>query len=404
MKILLYPTYLEKKNSTRYASLKKELDRLEKKIKNASSIDEISDRNIDYNKRVKRFGDNLGGYRASIYYYKDIALLVDFEIKQKIENIGNKQYYNLVFSEEEEFKKYIEENYPKDEIKKEDLSEYEDLFNLNYQGKEDITLFESEEFSKKLENKNNEELSNIFELMMEIFNDPKKVSNYESIYKIENNKFTIYIKKIEDDYFAIDLNDTKNLQTYDNIKSYEEILKYSSKAYPLEIFLDYSNKEEWINSIVKNKDGNIALSPEEEQILKNILNPYSTEKFPLFINGRAGSGKSTILQYLYAEYLVKFLNKDLKYLPIYLTYNEKLKEKAIEKVANIILAKKHLKEQISSSQIDRHYLIELISPYFDSFEAKFEKSFLRKILKEDIFNEKEKIAVSYTHLTLPTKA
>jgi len=389
MKLLLYGLYQEKKNNKKYSNLKKDLNRKEEKIRNVQNIDDISYKHISNNKKIFRFGEKLGGYRLVVYIYKDVALLVDFELKQKIEHEDNR-YYDRIFENEEKYKEFIDKNYPKEQINEEDLSEYENFFNLEYK-KMDMTLFEGKKFSKKIELKNEIELTSIFELMQQILENPFKLSKYNTIYKVENDKFKIYFKEMKEDYFVIDINNKENLKKYDKIDSDEEILKYASKAYPLEIFLEYDNKDEWISSIVKNRDGNIALSPEEEQILKSILDPYSDDKFPLFINGRAGSGKSTILQYLYAEYLVNFLNKEVDYNPIYLTYNEKLKEKAIEKVANIILAKKHLKEKLPTNTLDKNYIMELISTYFDSFEAKFEKSFLRKLLKEDIFENKEKI-------------
>ena len=53
-----------------------------------------------------------------------------------------------------------------------------------------------------------------------------------------------------------------------------------------------------------------SLSPEEAEIL-NSSRRISSEGtgFPLFINGRAGSGKSTILQYLFADYYVSWFRR-----------------------------------------------------------------------------------------------
>ena len=49
-----------------------------------------------------------------------------------------------------------------------------------------------------------------------------------------------------------------------------------------------------------------SLSDEEKKILHSVLRQVSQDsslRFPLFINGRPGSGKSTILQYIFAQYI-----------------------------------------------------------------------------------------------------
>jgi len=82
----------------------------------------------------------------------------------------------------------------------------------------------------------------------------------------------------------------------------ELILQHSMRAYPNELLLD---EDLWID-VEKDEASNLALSPEETSILESVHNLSTGEEsvgFPLFINGRAGSGKSTILQYLFADYL-----------------------------------------------------------------------------------------------------
>jgi len=104
----------------------------------------------------------------------------------------------------------------------------------------------------------------------------------------------------------------------------EDLLRKSVKAYPEIIAYE---KDTWL-TIQKNNEGNLALSPEEEEILKNInSNNQEIPKYPLFINGRAGSGKSTILMYLYSDILLKYIknrNKDIDNLhtPIFITYSD----------------------------------------------------------------------------------
>ena len=82
----------------------------------------------------------------------------------------------------------------------------------------------------------------------------------------------------------------------------EAVLKRSKRAYPHELLL---NEDAWFR-VQKDKDGNMALSLEDIEVLESARKPEGG--YPLFINGRAGSGKSTILQYLFSEYLYHHLN------------------------------------------------------------------------------------------------
>ena len=78
----------------------------------------------------------------------------------------------------------------------------------------------------------------------------------------------------------------------------EDVLRKAKRAYPHELVL---NDTAWFN-VQNDEDGNMALSIEEIDVLESAR--VTTGGFPLFINGSAGSGKSTILQYLFAEYLL----------------------------------------------------------------------------------------------------
>lgn len=123
------------------------------------------------------------------------------------------------------------------------------------------------------------------------------------------------------------------------------------RSYPSIVTAD---KELWLD-IQNSKDANLSLSPEEMDVLNSVLNPsVSTTNdseqeamYPLFINGRPGSGKSTILLYLFAEHLHFHLkqiwtNKTTRGIailerpPIYLTYSESLLNDAKRIVSDIL--------------------------------------------------------------------
>ena len=99
------------------------------------------------------------------------------------------------------------------------------------------------------------------------------------------------------------------------------MLRLSRRAYPSIILAD---DDLWID-LEKEPVANMALSPEESDVLQSAR--HSDHPFPLFINGRAGSGKSTILQYLFSDLLFHYLQPPgpgPTASPVYLTANGEL--------------------------------------------------------------------------------
>lgn len=104
-------------------------------------------------------------------------------------------------------------------------------------------------------------------------------------------------------------------------KTPEQVLRVSRRAYPAIILTD---DDLWMD-LEKESQANMALSPEESEVLESARK--SERPFPLFINGRAGSGKSTILQYLFADLLFFYLRLPeprQMHPPLYLTANSEL--------------------------------------------------------------------------------
>ncbi|MBN2695299.1 hypothetical protein JXR93_11615 [bacterium] len=122
-----------------------------------------------------------------------------------------------------------------------------------------------------------------------------------------------------DDIFKI----LRNYIYEDENISQELLLKDAKKAYPDYILLD---KKLWFK-IEEDSQANLALSPEEEYLIKEA-------KFPLFINGQAGTGKSTMLFYLFAFFCKKATKLEGE--PLFLTYNRKLLETAKTSVSLIL--------------------------------------------------------------------
>lgn len=113
--------------------------------------------------------------------------------------------------------------------------------------------------------------------------------------------------------------------------THEAILKASKRAYP-DILL--ADGDLWLE-LQKEELGNLALSPEETQILESTQ--HGDRSFPLFINGRAGSGKSTILQYLFTDFLFYHLqSRLLPHPPVYFTCNHELLNTARRVVETLV--------------------------------------------------------------------
>jgi superfamily I DNA/RNA helicase len=113
----------------------------------------------------------------------------------------------------------------------------------------------------------------------------------------------------------------------------ESICRISRRAYPAIVVYD---QDTWIE-LERDAHANMALSPEESRVRNSAREAGGA--FPLFINGRAGSGKSTILHYLTAELLRKYLQLSPGHgmlPPLYLTANAELLRGAREFVSRLL--------------------------------------------------------------------
>jgi hypothetical protein len=119
-----------------------------------------------------------------------------------------------------------------------------------------------------------------------------------------------------------------------------DLTPFARRSYPAYLLAD---EESWL-AIERGKEANLALSAEEEQILKSVSTSAPGKgSLPLFINGRAGSGKSTMLLYLFADYCYRKYYKQghrrtepLPGEPLFLTYNEQLLEVARDGVKTLL--------------------------------------------------------------------
>ena len=114
----------------------------------------------------------------------------------------------------------------------------------------------------------------------------------------------------------------------------EELLRVAARSYPFYMVLDWNA---WL-AIQKNDEANLAFSPEEAELLDSIrrMGAEGQLSYPLFINGRAGSGKSTMLQHLAADYIDFALRRGAGQRLLYTTCSSDLLERAREVVRQLL--------------------------------------------------------------------
>ncbi|NEO98859.1 MAG: hypothetical protein F6K58_09310 [Symploca sp. SIO2E9] len=150
----------------------------------------------------------------------------------------------------------------------------------------------------------------------------------------------------------------------------QALTPFARRFYPAYLLAD---EDSWL-AIEQGQESNLALSSEEEQILNSVsTSTIDNGSLPLFINGRAGSGKSTILLYLFADYCYrKYYNKQGKRRPeplpgepLFLTYNKRLIEVAREGVKKLLSS--HHRFVAERSQGDEMPSIDLNFQPFSEF-------------------------------------
>lgn len=166
--------------------------------------------------------------------------------------------------------------------------------------------------------------------------------------------------------------------------SLQEISSFCLKAYP-----SWTLKEDevWLKIQKNSEFGNLSLLPEQTSFLEQF-------KFPKYINGQAGSGKSTILYYLFSNIYYYKCAGEIKGDIVFITENEKLLNHTIESVYDLVLNNPEF--QLSSEDAD---LISL-KKHFYSF-----KNFLRSFLPNpEIFSDEKYLDFSRFKLLYESSA
>lgn len=137
-----------------------------------------------------------------------------------------------------------------------------------------------------------------------------------------------------------------------SIKNIDQIARHSKRSYYAFILGD----EPLWRKVEEDDAANPALSAEEITILSKVRHvPGNKEAvLPLFINGRAGSGKSTMLYHLFADYLYRKVKTDAEGSLIFLTYTKRLLDEARHSVNDLLrVSSRYAGSAISLDDIER---------------------------------------------------
>lgn len=173
-------------------------------------------------------------------------------------------------------------------------------------------------------------------------------------------------------------------------KDGDTLLRYSRRSYPSIICCD---DDMWI-AIQKDPQANLALSPEEAEILRSSnIHDSSHAAFPLFINGRAGSGKSTLLQYLFAQCFLRWARTfpegaETETSPFYIASSRELLNVAKGVVRNLVTA--NHEQLLAAQHINKQRLSVLDGCFHD-----FLQFMLSSLSAEEAHNFQRATYVSY---------
>jgi hypothetical protein len=261
----------------------------------------------------------------------------------------------------------VEERAWLDKVLKEKPTEHDDVF-----------VLETEEWVKKMKAPENQAYLALYHQTLEQMTNPDRLhaaaekTDYQ-VYRDSNTRLRIAylyrpnfkrlillepLREGDDENALLDVHRKRLARTGDNS---DDLSRITARSYP---FYMVADREAWL-AIQKDQEANLALSPEEAELLESV-HGRELGGYPLFINGRAGSGKSTMLQYLAMEYVDFALRQDATrrpLYPLYMTCSKELLERARTTVRGLLknnhrnlLKRKHDPSKIDEV-IDRCFVV-----------------------------------------------
>jgi tetratricopeptide (TPR) repeat protein len=214
----------------------------------------------------------------------------------------------------------------------------------------------------------------------------KKIRNVEIVYRWFPNLDKLFLAGIAgsaDERTELEQLYAGILTVERDAVSEEQLLKHSMRTYPA--ILLAGEDAPWL-SIQKDTESNLALSPEETAVLESVHR--SDGGYPIFINGRAGSGKSTVLYYLFSDYVNLYLEnkgEDPSLLPpLLLSCSDELRRRAHEAVQKLLSHNPRFRAEASEAP-------EVPKKCFQEFR-RFLLGFLSEEEERDRFSSSEYIS------------
>lgn len=268
-------------------------------------------------------------------------------------------------------------------------------------GADDLIL-ESHQWVNKFQSKDYERLlSGFFEIVKSISSSPADfpVTVNSRIFEIKDEKSgrsVLYTKYLLDENqdgneFVIFLLDARKPggvpATQDSIKEFEWVDEFGDIIKNIDVIAPYAGRsylsvvladEDLWYQIQTNESSNPALSAEELALLARVRHAPSNEAvLPIFINGRAGSGKSTMLYHLFSDYLHRKASLELNGEILFLTYSDTLLKTAKENIRKLVQARADLGMRGDKINVD------VVLPDFDNYFQAF-LVFIKKHIPEEI--------------------
>ncbi|WP_407401727.1 hypothetical protein [Sodaliphilus sp.] len=179
-------------------------------------------------------------------------------------------------------------------------------------------IYETKEWIRDVSSVDFEDFSNAASKLEEFI--VENIEAEEGWYHIPFKNYAILVYHTQDDNWILcRLVDKTENDDYAAFTDGVDIPEDFQRGYPFEFLED---KDVW-RVMEKDSKSNMVLSSQQIEIVQNGF------EFPLFLTGRAGSGKSTILQYVFAEEILSYhrnkdiLDGELKK-PVYLSYSSNL--------------------------------------------------------------------------------
>ena len=179
-----------------------------------------------------------------------------------------------------------------------------------------VTIYETKEWIRNIQNVDFTDYSNAAKCIEDFILEKLESENDWYIIEFKENAILTYHK--DEDWILSKILKRREDKNYSDLKS-EPVPTDFQRGYPYDFLKD---KDVW-REMERDKKSNMVLSQQQVDIVSGDI------QYPLFLTGRAGSGKSTVLQYIFAEVILRYLNVSKQFdgqlsRPLYLSYSSNL--------------------------------------------------------------------------------